>query len=238
MMYKTKKKLLHFYTHGNITEDFIAARRAKTAKLRKVIRMCFYLHCVLALVCILLSIIMQAGFDIVKISVCALTSVIFAFFAVGDLEHVKTISCAIDLAFAVGAFVTAAFSPHKALYIVCGILMCVLGASMIASSLAAARKRFLDSVLPGAVQRENYTVLNKFSADDDDIPDMPEGYIPEIPGGISELSEFSGLSDISEIREPHAPEEIPEEAPPPPTGKMRELANQVCEIICGSTEKK
>lgn len=217
MLYKIKKKLLHFYTSGNVAEDFIAARRKKTAKFRRVIRFCFYLHCITALVCIALSIILCAGFDIVKVSVCALASVVFAFFAVGDLEHVKTISYVIDFAFAAGAFVMAALGEHKTLYLTCGILMSVLGLSMIVSGIAGVCKRYLDSVSPYMIRPEDYTRL---SDEIDDIPDMPDLY------------------DLYDI--PDMPETIEEEIPPMPpvNSKMHELADQVCEIICGGSNKK
>lgn len=214
MMYKTNKKLLHFYTNSSVADDSFAARRAKTAKLRKVIRTCFYLHCVVAVICIALSIILCAGFDIVKVCVCTLTSVVFAFFAVGDLEHVKTISCVIDFTFAAGSFVSAALGQHKPLYITCGILMTILGISMIVSNIAAHLKRSLDSSSPFIMRRESRSQPSS-GYDDlpeiDDIPDMPEDYIIELPA--------------------------PPPPPPPQTGKMRELANQVCEIICGESNK-
>lgn len=219
MMYKIKKKLLHFYTSGNVADDFIAARRRKNAKFRRVIRACFYLHCIVALVCITLSIVLCAGFDIVKISVCALASVVFAFFAVGDLEHVKTISCVIDFAFAAGAFVTSVFGEHKTLYITCGILMSMLGLSMILSGIAGACKRYLDSVSPYMIRHDDYTRLN--SEEIDDIPDMPDLY---------------DLYDIPDMPEDIEVEDIP--PMPPINSRMRELADQVCEIICGEPSKK
>lgn len=220
MMYKTKKNPLKIYSGNGIAEDFYTVRRAKTAKLRQIIRACFYLHCLIALVCILLSIILQAGFDIVKVTVCSLTSVVFAFFAVGELEHVKTISCVIDFAFAAGAFITALLGQHRALFITCGILMCVLGISTIVSAVAAARKRELNASSPPTGRRGGYISPNVV-LNDDDIPDMPEDYIPEIPN----ISEIPGMPDLPEI-------------PPQPTGKMRELANQVCEIICGESKER
>lgn len=225
MMYKTKKRPLKINLSGGIAEDFYTARRAKTAKLRRIIRACFYLHCLIALVCILLSIILQAGFDIVKVTVCSLTSVVFAFFAVGELEHVKTISCVIDFAFAAGAFITALLGQHRGLFITCGILMCVLGISTIISGIAAARKQALNSAPPPAGQRAGFT--RQDLPDYDDIPDLPEDYIfPEIPS----------ISDTANITDPTETPEVPQ-VPPQPAGKMRELANQVCEIICGESKE-
>ena len=164
MMYKTKKTRLYISASDNAAEDSFAARRAKTAKLRKIIRTCFYLHCIVAVVCIALSIILSAGFDIAKVSVCTITSVVFAFFAVGDLEHVKTISCVINFTFAAGAFITAALGQHKLLFIVCGILMTMLGIAMIISNIAASRKRALDNISPFMLRREKRTQQNNYSA--------------------------------------------------------------------------
>ena len=218
MLDKIEKKLLDFYTDGGTAEDFFAARRIKTAKFRKMIRACFYLHCIAALACIVLSIVFGAGFDIVKISVCALTSVIFAFFAVGDLEHVKAISCVIDFAFAAGAFVTAALGTHSTLFIICGVIMCVLGLSMIISAAAAACKRFLENASPFMTRRGNTAQ----PADDyDDIPDLPEEY---------RLNLLMAQAQEQQLSPPPPP-------PPPPISKMRELADQVCEIICGKSDK-
>ena len=42
MKYRIKKKLIHFYTSGNVAEDFVASRRKKVSVMRKIIRACFY----------------------------------------------------------------------------------------------------------------------------------------------------------------------------------------------------
>ena len=215
MLYKIEKKLLDFYTSGDSAESFFAGRRVKTAKFRRVIRACFYLHCIAAIACIALSALFSAGFDIVKISVCALTAVIFAFFAVGDLDHVKTISCVIDFAFAAGAFITGALGAHRTLYLICGGIMCLLGFSMIVSAVAAACKRFLENAAPyrTSIPSEEY----------DDIPDLPEEYRLNLLTAQEE--------EPQELIPP------PPTPPLPPSSKMRELAGQVYEIICSETEK-
>lgn len=219
MIYKTNKKQLRFSTSDNIPEDSFVARRAKTAKLRNIIRACFYLHCAAAVICIALSIILSAGFDIVKVCVCTVTAVVFAFFAVGDLEHVKTISCVIDFTFAAGAFITAALGQHKPLFLVCGIFMTILGISMIISNIAAARKHALDNISPFMLRREKRAQQNDYSAypEYDDIPDMPEDYVIETPAAA--------------VSTPPPPP-----PPPQPYKKMHELAEQVCEILCGNSK--
>ena len=213
MMNKTNKKRQYLSANGSAAEDSFALRKAKTARLRKVIRTCFYLHCIAAVVCIALSIILSAGFDIVKVCVCTITSVVFAFFAVGDLDHVKTISCVIDFTFAAGAFITVALEQNKLLFIICGILMTILGISMIVSGIAASRKRALDNISPFMLRREKRAPQNNnYSAypDYDDIPDLPEDYVIETPA--------AALSSA-----PLAPR---------PYENMRKLADQVCEILC------
>ena len=214
MTIKTNEKTASFYTSGSTIADLAAARRAKAAKFRAVIRACFYLHCVIALVCIVLSIAFSAGFDIIKISVCALTSVVFAFFAVGDLEHINAFSCVVDFVFAAGGYVLSVFGEHRTLYLICGILMTVLALSTVLSGIAAHLKRNIRTA-PLMTRAERRTAQ---SDDTDDIPDMPELFdIPDLPEDLM----------IGE----------PPEIPPQPAGKMRELANLVCEIICGETNK-
>ncbi len=68
MKYRIKKKLIHFYTSGNVAEDFVASRRKKVSVMRKIIRACFYLHCAAALLCIGLSILLGSGLEVVLIT--------------------------------------------------------------------------------------------------------------------------------------------------------------------------
>lgn len=222
MNYKTNKTRLYFSASDNAAEDSFAVRRAKTAKLRKIIRTCFYLHCIAAVICIALSIILSAGFDIAKVCVCTITSVVFAFFAVGDLEHVKTISCVIDFTFAAGAFITAALGKHKLLFIVCGSLMTLLGAAMIISNIAASRKRALNNISPFMLRRDKRPQQNNYSAypDYDDIPDLPEDYVIETPPAA-----------VIPVSPPAPPQ-------PKPYEKMRELADKVSEILCADPNQK
>lgn len=218
MKYKNNKKRLYFSTGDNPAEDSFAFRKAKTARLRNVIRTCFYLHCAAAVACIALSVILSAGFDIVKISVCAVTSVVFAFFAVGELEHVKAISCVIDFTFAAGAFISVALGQNKLLFLVSGILMTILGISMIVSAIAAARKRALDNPSAFSQRRDGHPQQNSFSAypDYDDIPDLPEDYVVETPVNV---------------------QTAPSTPTPRPYENMRKLAAQVSEILCAEPDK-
>ena len=217
-MYKTNKKRLQLYKNANAPEDSFAFRRARTAKLRNIIRTCFYLHCAAALICIALSIILSAGFDIVKVCVCTVTSVVFAFFAVGDLDHVKTISCVIDFTFAAGAFISAALGTHKLLFIVCGIFMTILGISMIVSAIAASRKRALDNTSPFMLHHEKNSQQNNYSAypEYDDIPDMPDDYVIE------------SHPEPTMTQQPPAPQ---------PYENMHRLAEQVRDILTGEADQ-
>ncbi len=211
MMRNTKKSPLLLNTHDGISTA-TAERRTKIAKLRAVIRACFYLHCALALVCIILSIAFAAGYDIIKVSVCALTSVVFAFFAVGDLEHINIISLVIDFVFAAGGYILSIFGEHKTLFLICRISMTVLVVASILSVIASSRKRALQEAAFSMLRREKRSPQPRQQEEEfDDIPDMPEDLIIEEP--------------------------LPE-IPPQPVGKMRELADRVCEILCGEQNKK
>ena len=78
-----ENKLLHFYTSGNIYEDFAAARTLKTARLRRIIRICFYAHCVVAALCIILAAALGAGLGTIPVAVCEIILAGLAFLAVG-----------------------------------------------------------------------------------------------------------------------------------------------------------
>ena len=103
--------------------------------------------------------------------------------------------------------------------------MTILGASMIVSNIAAARKHALDSISPFMLRREKHTQQNDYSAypDYDDIPDMPEDYV---------------IGSAQTVSEPASPPPPPPPPPPPqPYEKMRELADQVREILCEGSDK-
>ncbi|MDE6030333.1 MAG: hypothetical protein K2G32_01770, partial [Oscillospiraceae bacterium] len=104
MLENIKKRIIHFYTHGNIIEDFVEARRRKTAKLRRIIRACFYIQCGLAAGCIAAALLMgtsgAAAVIAGSIAVC-----VVAFIALGGGTMEKTILYILDLAYAVICFI-------------------------------------------------------------------------------------------------------------------------------------
>ena len=142
MIHKIKKKLIHFYTNGNIAEDFVASRRTKVNRLRGWIRACFYLHCAAALLCIGLSVLLGAGSAVIYITVCALISAWFALFAVGDLMATKVMSPVLDFIFAGGAIVAGLFIEPKLPYFICGGIMILVGLAAIGAAIVGVIKRF------------------------------------------------------------------------------------------------
>lgn len=196
MFHKTKKRLIHFYTNGNIAEDFVASRRAKVNKLRGFIRACFYLHCTAALTCIGLSLILGAGAAAVPITICALIAAWFALFAVGDLMVMKVVLCVLDFAFAGGAFVAGAFLEPKSPFFVCGGIMTLAGFLAIGAVFAAVLREFLEEYSPRLIRREDYTILYEVSEERFESPEEEED-IPPLPPLTSEMRELSKqLRDI------------------------------------------
>lgn len=190
MIHKIKKKLIHFYTHGNIAEDFVASRRVKVNKFRKLIRACFYLHCAAALLCIVLSILLGAGSTVIYIAVCALLAAWFALFAVGDLLIMKIISPILDFVLATAAFVASGFVEPKSPLILSGIIMILSGIAAGGAVLVSLCKQFLEEYPPRLVRREDYTLLPSFGEDAPESPEQ-EDELPPLPPLTSEMRELS-----------------------------------------------
>ena len=89
MTYKTKKKLIHFYTTGAVAEDFAASKKRKLAKLRKIIRTCFYVQLGVCVICAAIGFI--SGFSgAVPVAICTGILLVAAFFAAGENALVHT----------------------------------------------------------------------------------------------------------------------------------------------------
>lgn len=192
MKYKIKKKLIHFYTSGNIAEDFVASRRKKVSALRKIIRICFYLHCAAALLCIGLSILLGSSLEVVGITVCTVAAAWVALFAVSGIGTVKLLLIAVDIVLAAAGFVTGAFTL-RAVYFCCGAIMIIAGVSAIFSYFAARCKDFLEGYSPRLIRRDDYTLMPNFSSETEDI--LPALYIdeevPPLPPLTSEMRELA-----------------------------------------------
>lgn len=160
-----EKKLLHFFTTGNIYEDFAAARQKKNALLRRVIRMCFYVHCAAAIVCIILAAVLGAGAGIIAVALCEVLLAGLAFLAVGDMMLMKILLCGADAAFTVAMFVTGALVEHKNAFITVGVITIFITLFAAAAFLAAVAKAYLESFSPLSIRREHYTLLPNLGGD-------------------------------------------------------------------------
>ena len=195
-----ENKLLHFFTSGNIYEDFAAARAEKVAKLRRFIRACFYVHFAAALICVLLAVIFRAGWGILAVAVCEVVIIGLAFMSVGDMTLIKTLLFCGDIAFAAGMFVTGILAANKAPFFAIGGISVLETLVAFAGLFAASCREYLEEYSPLALRREHYTLSSKETGDDDDldddedIPEEPEIVIPPPKTEIQVLADK--LKDI------------------------------------------
>ncbi|MDE7362400.1 MAG: hypothetical protein K2N38_10755 [Oscillospiraceae bacterium] len=206
MNYKIKKKLIHFYTTGNIAEDFVSSRRKKVTVMRRIIRGCFYLHCAAALLCIGLSILLGSGLEIVLITLFTVLAAWLALFAVGDAALMKLALIAADVLLAAAGYVTGALVEHKAVFFSCAAVMTIAALAAVGSYLTSLCRAYLEGFSPRLVRRDDYTLLHNFAPETDEIISLRVG------------------------------DELP--PLPPLTSEMRELANQLKEILCAVPEKE
>lgn len=198
-------KLLHFYTTGSIYEDFAESRTKKVAKLRRIIRACFYLHCAAAIICIALAAVLHTGTaGIVAVTVCEIVLAVLAFLAVGDMTLIKTLLCCGDFAFATAMFVIGALNDTKTPFLAAGAVTAAAALIALASLFAAMCKSFLESFSPLSLRREHYTLLPNFGYDaPDKVPEAADkSDEPSI--ALTPRSEFQELADkLKEVfREP------------------------------------
>lgn len=187
-----ENKLLHFFTSGNIYEDFAEARVKKTAKLRRVIRACFYIHCAAAAISISLAAAMHAGAGIIAVSVCEVLLTALAFLAVGDMILLKNLLYCGDIIFAAAMFVTGALSDIKTPFFTVGAISVVTALCALASFFAANFKIFLEDFSPLCLRREHYTLLPNFNSEQsENIPDMPDEPKIVLPPAKTEMQELA-----------------------------------------------
>jgi len=198
MKYKIKKKLIHFYTSGNIVEDFVASRRKKVSALRNIIRVCFYLHCAAALICIGLSLLLGTSIEVVAITVSTVAAAWLALFAVGDVRSMKLLLIAADLVLAAAGFTVGALTVRKAVFISSGAVMTVAAFYAMLSYFASRCKDYLENYSPRLIRRDDYTLLHNFSSEPEDILTLPDSEeLPPLPPLTSEMRELA--KQLSEI---------------------------------------
>ena len=191
-----ENKLLHFYTSGNIYEDFAAARTLKTARLRRIIRICFYAHCVVAALCIILAAALGAGLGTIPVAVCEIILAGLAFLAVGDMSPMKTILYCGDIVFAAAMFVTGALSSVKPPYFTVGAISIVTALIALLSYFAADCKTYLENFSPLTIKREHYTLIPNTSPEpaEEKPKEEPQILIPPQKTEMRELADK--LQDI------------------------------------------
>lgn len=193
MKKSTEKKLLHFYTGGSIYEDFSAARLKRTAKLRRIIRVCFYLHLAAAIITIAAAVVFKAGLGIIGIGAGEVVLVGLALMSVGDLTTPKTLLYCGDIVFAAAMIAAGVFSETKTPFFAAGGLSIIMAVIALGAFFAAAYKSFLESFSPLQLKRENYTLLPNFgNVEYEDLLDPAEVPVISVP---PERSEFQELSD-------------------------------------------
>lgn len=187
MKYKIKKKLIHFYTSGNIAEDFVASRRKKVSALRKVIRVCFYLHCAAALLCIGLSVLLGSAPVVVAITLCTVIAAWLALFAVGGSALTKLLLVAADIVLAAAGFTAGGLTAYKAAFFGCAAVMVIAGFSALLSYFAARCKDYLESYSPRLIRRDDYTLLPNFAPESEDITLSADDELPPLQPLTSEM---------------------------------------------------
>lgn len=201
MTYKTKKKLIHFYSTGAVAEDFAASKKRKLAMLRKIIRACFYVQLAVCVICAAIGFI--SGFSgAVPVAICTGILMIAAFFAVGGTVAVKTLSCILNF-LVTSAGIVACFLTREPAYGICGGIMLVGFAAACVSLWCWFCKEFLAGYSARLIKREDYTLLRNFA--------------DEKPSDAPLIENFTGDEEPPEL--------------PQLTSEMRELANKLGSIL-------
>ncbi|MCH5196233.1 MAG: hypothetical protein J1F28_05940 [Oscillospiraceae bacterium] len=141
MFDKTKKKLIHFHTSGNIAEDFVASKKKKSRRLAAVIRLCFFGHLIGGAVCAAACYIFDRD-SFVTLVLCAVIETVIAFFAAGGEMTTKASLVGIDLILAAAGTIKAVSSAgnERILYFVFGGAA-ILGAILAVAEMIAAHLR-------------------------------------------------------------------------------------------------
>ena len=200
MTYKTKKKLIHFYSTGAVAEDFAASKKRKLAKFRKIIRACFYVQLSVCVICAAVGFI--SGFSgAVPVAICAGILMIAAFFAVGGTTAVKTLSCILNF-LVTAAGIIACILTREPAYGVCGGIMLLGFAAACVSLWCWYCKQFLAGNSARLIKREDYTLLRAIADEQPSDAPLIENFTgdeepPELPQLTSEMRELANrLSDI------------------------------------------
>ena len=157
MFENIKKRLLHFETDGDIIPDFINARLIKTAALRKVVHVCFYIQCVAAISAGVAGVILsESAFGRIFSAVAAVCVIAVAFFALGGRTGEKIASCGLDLIYTVIGFCIGEFSMK-----ICAVLLLIATLAALTECFAGYFRLWLLEFPPRTLKSENYTLTEK-----------------------------------------------------------------------------
>lgn len=184
---KIRKKLIHFYTDGNINADFAASKRKKSAILRRIIQVCFYLHCAAAIVCIILALAGNAGVLTVPVAIGTIVAATVSFFAAGGTALHRTVLYVIDLVCGAGSFVIGSVC-NTPIFFGIGVVMLIAGFSALASFLAGAARDYLESYSPKLIRREDYTLIRNPEKESEENAETETPPIPPLTDEMQELA--------------------------------------------------
>lgn len=179
MINNIKKRLIHFYTSGNITEDFVAHRRKKTKELRRLIHICFYAQCALAVLSVIFAAVLGAGAGIVAVIIGAVAAIAMALFALGGGYMEKTILYLLNLVYSVICFIVGAATENGSPFTACGVIMLIAAVFALTGYFASYFREYLMDFSPLAITRSDYTRLANFSDPEPVAPKEPP--IPPAP---------------------------------------------------------
>lgn len=176
MIERIKRRLLHFETNGNIIPDFVAVRLKRSAMLRRIVHICFYIQCLLSVACIIVGLALSGStFGAVFATAAGVLAAVVAFFAVGGGGTEKTVSYIMDMVYAVICFVIGGFGMY-----LCGGIMIATALAALVSFFADYFRRYLLEFSPLTLKEEHYTLIGGEAVmptlfhQEDDIPPMPE----------------------------------------------------------------
>lgn len=209
MFEKTKKKLIHFNTSGNIAEDFLASKKKKCAMLRTLIRLCFFCHLIGGIACSAAGYVFDRN-NFIALVVCAVIETVIAFFAAGGEMTTKASLVGIDIILSAAGTIKAVLSSEgeRVLYFVyggaafIGVIMAFVG--MIAAHL----RDYLQDFPAEKLKTEDVTPLE---IKDEELPSF-------------ELR----MSIINSIENKKRPPAVQQNV-----GEMRELAGKLNTILNG-----
>lgn len=183
MFDRTKKRLIHFCTTGNIAEDFARVRKKRIKLLRSVIHLCFYAQCAAAVGCVVTAVLADVGAALAGVAIGSFAVVAVAFMSLGGGSAEKTFSYLLDLVYAVICFLTGG----KPFYI-CGALMLLAAVFALGEFFAAYFRQYLRDFSADMLTRSDYIMLSLFA---EEKRSAPEVHTPPIPPAKSEMKLLS-----------------------------------------------